>query len=322
MATTLEALKETISQRIPGEHPTAKMWRSAVFAACEKVLAAGLLDKGALARLNGPDDGLFWGAMSEVFLADRLLHAGLQPTHQEPGPDFRLEHGGKTIWVEVITPLPTNVPVEWLEHTPGSAVDFPAEPILLRWTAAIKEKAEKLRGNPSQGKAGYLASGIVSEDDIYVIAVNGLLLRGGGFGKGDGFPQFEGISQFPLAVEATCSVGPYAIKINRLTLEQVSAGHSHRPRLARPKGADVPADTFHDPSFAPISAIWAVDLGYGSTLHKSEPMAVVHNPHAKNPLPFRYLPAIDEYTLELTADEMAVKSHQGRDSKQSRIIVQ
>ncbi len=321
MATPLETLKDTVASRIPGAHPTAKIWRSAVFAACDKVLAAGLLDKDALSRLNGTNDGLYWGAMSEVLLGDRLLHAGLQPTHQEPGPDFRLEHGGKTIWVEVITPLPTNIPTDWLEHTPGNSVNFPAEAVLLRWTAAIKEKAEKLRGNAAQGKAGYLASGIVKEDDVCVIAVNGLLLRGGGFGKGDGFPQFEGISQFPFAVEATCAVGPYAIKINRNTLQKVSAGHSHRPHLARPKGADVPADTFHDPSFAPISAVWAVDIGYSATLHKEQPMAVVHNPHARNPLPLGFLPAQDEFTLALTADEMAIKRHAGRDSGRPLIIV-
>ncbi|MDK4736235.1 hypothetical protein [Rhizobium sp. CNPSo 3490] len=163
-------------------------------------------------------------------------------------------------------------------------MSFPAEAVLLRWTAAIKEKAEKLRGNPSQGKAGYLASGIVKEEDVYVIAVNGLLLRGGGFGQGDGFPQLEGISQLPLAVEATYAVGPYTMQIDRNTLQQVSAGHSHRPRLARPKGADVPADTFHDPSFATISAIWAVDIGYSSTLHKQQPMAVVHNPPREEPV--------------------------------------
>ncbi|WP_125460963.1 hypothetical protein [Rhizobium sp. CIAT894] len=313
MAPFLPSLKDAIDRRIPGKHPTAEKWRSAVLAACEKALDAGLMDKGALSRLCGTDDGLYWGAMSEILLADRLLYAGLQPTHQEPGPDFRLDHVGKTIWVEVVTPLPTGIPAEWLQHEPGNAVYFPGEAMLLRWTAAIKEKAEKLRGNSALGKLGYLGSGIVHADDAYVIAVNGLLLRGGGFGRGDGFPQLEGISQFPLAVEATYAVGPYSITINRETLEKVSAGLSHRPRLKRPKGADVPADTFHDPNFGPISAVWAVDIGYGSTLHTLQPMAVVHNPHARNSIPFGLLPAHEEFTLELTDDEMAVKRHAGRE---------
>ncbi len=304
-------LKDAIDRRIPDKHPTADKLRSAVCAACEKLLEAGLLDKAAIARLCGADDGLYWGAMSEILLADRLLHAGLQPTHKEPGPDFRLEHGGKTIWIEVITPLPMGIPIEWLEHQPGNVVSFPADAVLLRWTAAIKEKMEKLLGNPTKGKVGYLGSGIVQEEDAYVIAVNGLLLRGGGFGKGGGLPQFEGISQFPLAVEATCAVGPYSITFDKTTLAQVAAGHSHRPSLRRPKGADVPADTFHDPNFAPLSAVWGVDIGYGSTLHTSQPMAVVHNPLAKNPIPFRLLPAQEEFTLELTAEEMAVKRHHG-----------
>ncbi len=311
MAPPLTILKDAIDRRIPGKSPIAEEWRFAVLAACEKVVEAQLLDKGSLSRLCGTEDGLYWGAMSEVLLADRLLHAGLQPPHQEPGPDFRLEHHGKTIWIEVITPLPTGVPIEWLKHQPGSAVNFPAEAVLLRWTAAIKAKVEKLRGDPTQGKVGYLASGIVHEEDAYVIAVNGLLLRGGGFGKGGGFPQLEGISQFPLAVEATYAVGPYSITIDRMTLGRVAAGHSYRPSLMRPKGADVPADTFHDPNFAPVSAVWAVDIGYGSTLHTPQAMAVVHNPLAKNPIPSHLLPAYEEFTLELAADEMAVKRHHG-----------
>ncbi len=197
------------------------------------------------------------------------------------------------------------------ETSTGQCCEFSSEAVLLRWTAAIKAKVEKLRGDPTQGKVGYLASGIVHEEDAYVIAVNGLLLRGGGFGKGGGFPQLEGISQFPLAVEATYAVGPYSITIDRMTLGRVAAGHSYRPSLMRPKGADVPADTFHDPNFAPVSAVWAVDIGYGSTLHTPQAMAVVHNPLAKNPIPSHLLPAYEEFTLELAADEMAVKRYPG-----------
>ena len=37
---------------------------------------------------------------------------------------------------------------EWLISQPGVAVSLPHEDILLRWTAAIKEKTEKLIGVP------------------------------------------------------------------------------------------------------------------------------------------------------------------------------
>jgi hypothetical protein len=92
-------------------------------------------------------------------------------------------------------------------------MEFPHEPLLLRWTAAIKEKAEKLLGNAA-GAKGYLDKGIVATDDTYVIAVNGRLLRG------PHFATINGISQFPFAVEAAFAVGPIAVVINLDTGER------------------------------------------------------------------------------------------------------
>ncbi len=53
---------------------------------------------------------------------------------------------------------------------------YAPEAMLLRWTAAIKEKAEKLLGN--SGAKGYIQKGIAGPNDIYVVAVNARLLRG------------------------------------------------------------------------------------------------------------------------------------------------
>lgn len=305
--TVQSRLTAALAARIPGDNSTACRLREALVEGCTRMLDASLLDAGAVDRLCGQDDGLYWGVMSEVLLADQLLRAGRQPTHQEPGPDFRIEHGGRTIWIEVITPMPTGLPSEWLNHFTG-VVEYPADAILLRWTAAIKEKAQKLLGSPDN--PGYLAKGIVQQGDAYVIAVNGLLLRAGG--GGDGWPQIEGISQLPLAVEATCAVGPYSMRIDRKTLLQVSAGHSHRPLIFRQTRPAVPANTFYDPSFNPVSAIWATDVGYMSLLGDGQPMAVVHNPNAVGRVPLGLLPAQDEYTLQLGEEEISVQRHDGR----------
>ena len=87
-------------------------------------------------------------------------------------------HGGVGLrW----RPMPTGLSQDWLNPVPGEGGFVPHEAILLRWTAAIKEKAEKLLGNEKTGARGYLAKKVVGEGDAYVIAVNARMLRGGVF---------------------------------------------------------------------------------------------------------------------------------------------
>jgi type I restriction enzyme S subunit len=171
---------------------------------------------------------------------------------------------------------------------------------LLRWTSAIKAKAEALIGSSDGKQAGYIKSGLVASDDAYVIAVNGCLLRGGRF------PTLFGISQFPFAAEAVFPIGPYQLRIDRETLEVVDRGHQHRPYVLNKNGARVPAYTFLDPRFNRISAIWAVDLDGGSAIGNSEPMVVVHNPNATSRVPLGFLPADDEYVAVAEGDEFAL----------------
>ena len=52
----------------------------------------------------------------------------------------------------------------------------------------------------------------------------------------------------PMPAGAAFAIGPYAIAIDRETLEKVGGGHQHRPLIRKPNGADVPAYTFLDPA--------------------------------------------------------------------------
>jgi type I restriction enzyme S subunit len=227
--------------------------------------------------------------VSEAIVGHELRAVGLPLTPSCNGPDFLIEQDGRRTWVEVMCPEPTGIPTQWLQPKMGEAGKVPHEAILLRWTAAIKEKSEKLLGNPKKKIRGYLSDGIVGEADSYVIAINGRLLRG------PAFASVTGVSQWPYAVEATLAVGPYAVKINRETLEQTGGGHTHRDRLPKPKGEAVPADTFFDSRFQHISAILAVDLDGSYVIGNVKPMEVVHNPGAKNPVAPGILPAFREY---------------------------
>jgi type I restriction enzyme S subunit len=147
----------------------------------------------------------------------------------------------------------------------------------------------------------------VGEHDTYVIAVNGRLLRG----FGGACPELIGINQFPYAVEATVAVGPLQVQIDRETLKVVGSGHEHRTLIRRPRGADVPADTFLDPKFSPISAIWAVDVDEILVLGEARPMVVIHNPLASSALPRNFFPAQSEYVMKSHDDYYELQREDG-----------
>ncbi len=279
-------------KRFPGCGRPQK-FRNELANACNSFVMSGLADADFTNRLCSGVEKDFWSRVSEALLAAQLSKVGLHPvpSYGDGGPDFLLIENGRKIWIEVICPEPSGVPSEWLTSNPHGeikVVNFPHEKIILRWTSAIKEKAEKLIGSLDGTTKGYIEKGIVESEDAYVIAVNGCKLRNGPF------PALLGISQFPFAAEAVFAIGPYQIKIDRNTLEQTGAGHQHRPLISKPKGAPVPAYTFLDTKFKPISAIWAVDVA-GTVIGGLNPMAVIHNPNAFNPIPKGFLPAHDEY---------------------------
>jgi type I restriction enzyme S subunit len=281
-------LETAFAKRYPLETEGHRTLRERGVAACREYLEKGLGERDAEERLCSPRDEIYWQQLSEVLFARQLTQAGLLPSHRGSGPDFLIEHEQRRIWIEVICPTPAGIPADWFAHEDFKVRALPHETMLLRWTSAIKEKSEKLIGTREGPATGYLAKGIVGVDDVYVVAINGRLLR-------SRFPQLEGISQLPFAVEATFSVGPYAVTINHETLELTAGGHQYRPLIPKPNGAQVPAGTFLDPRFAPISAIWAMDADESLLVDHQQPVVVVHNPGALNPLSPNLLPAFFEY---------------------------
>lgn len=297
-------LEAAFARRYPGQEEHRTALRAAAASICKEHFERGLGDDNLAKRLCGSNDESYWQGLSEILIAKQLLQTGLMPVHPIEGPDFLVELDGRRIWIEVICPTPVGIPPEWFRFESGVVKSTPHEAILLRWTSAIKEKADKLLGSSTRPE-GYLIKGIVREDDAYVIAVNGRLLR-------SVFPDLAGVSTLPYAVEATFSVGPYAVTINRDTFEAVGSGHQYRPLIPKPNGAQVPADTFLDPRYSPISAVWATDIDESGLLNRTVPMALVHNPLAKCPISQRLLPAHTEYTATTHADYYTLEPIVGR----------
>ena len=299
-------LSAALLSRYPGTLPGHQEILRRVEEVCRWYLDAGLGDDDAANRLTAPQDATYWQQLSEVLVARELDRSGLAPMRRKDSPDFLVEQDGRRTWVEVICPEPMGVPTDWLEHAPGGGVvSLPHPEMLLRWTSAIKEKFEKLTGKPGRPETGYFAKGIVRPDDRYVIAVNGRLLRGQ-------FPQLTGISQYPFAVEATLAVGPWAMRINVDNQKVVDSGIQHRPNLPKPNGAAVPANTFFDPRYAPISAVWAFDFDEAILSGTPQPSVLVHNHSPTNRLPEQMLPAQSEYYATIGANEYTVERRDGR----------
>ena len=284
-------LNQFLKTRHRGNSSTTIRVREFVERLCKRHIELGLADQDFENRLCNGSDAEYWQRLSEALLAGELLNAGLDLRPSRDGPDLLLMHEGRKIWIEVICPEPRDIPDDWLSYEPSqefSSVSFPHEEILLRWTAAIKEKAEKLLGNPEKNILGYLKKDVVSPDDSYVIAVNGRMLRST---LGDLF----GISQLPFAVEAVFAVGPNKLVIDRASSQVIDITHQHRPILPKHNVPCVPADTFQDPTFKAVSAIWATDIDDCWVVGHPKNMLVVHNPIAFNPTPERLLPATSEY---------------------------
>lgn len=172
------------------------------------------------------EDEHFYSYLWEMLLASHFHGIGLDISSADEGPDFKIDRSGQTIWVEAICPSPAGLPDDWLRTTRAGEIrvrSVPHEEMLLRWTAALKEKKEKLTGRrewdrvtgAEVARPGYAAKGTVGRDDPYVIAVGACRLG-----------QFEtdlhfGISQLPYAVEAVFPVGPLEVVINRETMKAV-----------------------------------------------------------------------------------------------------
>ncbi len=294
-----------ISQRYPGENQHSVAYRQELIRVCNEFVGRGLADTNFVRELTLGQDSRFWSCLSEALLADRLSSKTFPDRSiVGEGPDFLVMDGDRKVWIEVICPEPRGVPADWLNPDEGST-NFPHEDILLRWTAAIKEKAEKLLGKADGTINGYLQTRVVASNEAYVIAVNGCQLRSGPFAA------LFGISQFPFAAEAVFPIGPYQLRINRDTLEVVGRGHQHRPYVINRNGAQVPAYVFLDQRFNPVSAIWAVDVNGGTVIGNSEPMVVIHNPNAINPISIGFLPADNEYVATpCSADEFLLEKIQ------------
>lgn len=229
------------------------------------------------------DDSRFHQRFWEMSLAEHLGRCGFSISSDDEGPDLRAAKGEHVFWLEAVVPDVGNgqnrLPEGYLHPVMGEVVTVPHQAILLRWTAAIKEKFRKY--------GGYRKKGIVAEGEPYIISVNSCLLGSDGF---------HGVSQYPHAVEAVLPVGPYQITMERQTLRPIGHGYQHRPVVLNANRQDVPTNVFLNGEYAGISAVLATHDSPDLIRPASEtPLVIVHNPLASSRIAACMLCANTEY---------------------------
>jgi hypothetical protein len=242
-------------------------------------------------QVTSGDDGSFWAHIWEAMLYRHLTNLGCELRRDrvkkagQGGPDFGVLHDGRTIWIEAVVPAPVDIPREYLTPLKSGEVEFrrvPLEEMLLRWTAVLKKKRDKLRR--------YRDKGIIAEQDCTVVAINDCQLS-------DYRPFDISSSGFPFAVEAVFPVGPRAAPITPDGRPAGEVAPTIRDVIRNRNKAEVSTKNLPDPAYANISAI----LGSSSRdmLDGNLPLTLVHNPLATTSLPRGILGA----KREIVADE-------------------
>ncbi|MBU3655845.1 MAG: hypothetical protein FGM23_05765 [Alphaproteobacteria bacterium] len=155
-------LEKCLAERYPHESDEGRSIREHITEVCKKYIKLNPSDGEVEKNLCSKNKNKYWQQLSEVLLADKIIKAGIQITRETSGSDFLVEHEGKRIWIEVITPEPKEMPEEWVNCNSKimRTYNTPFYAIRLRWTGAIKDKSDKLQE--------YLKKGWVNHSSFFI----------------------------------------------------------------------------------------------------------------------------------------------------------
>lgn len=265
-----------------------------------KLEEAGLADEHFIRELTSGDEGKFWQRIWEAILAAHLAELGHKPTSKDEGPDLVFDHNGSKICIEAICPNPKDIPQEYTSKPTTSEVrvtSMPAQTLALNWTAALREKMQKLEGRTNSDQKyfpGYVAKGIVTSDQPYVVAVNSSLW---------GYAE-TGLSQFPYSAEVGFGIGPIAVPVDSQTGRFGDARHTSVFSIKNRNQANVSTSVFLTEEYKGVSAV--LSTGFLCPQPDFYPLTLVHNPLARAPLPQGILGAKEEYVSRVEGDYMEI----------------
>jgi hypothetical protein len=262
---------------------------------------AGLVERKFEAAIEAGSDPEYSQNLAEMLVAYRLHQAGftLKRSSRKGGPDFIATKDSVTVQVEVITPQPLAEVAEYLNRPKVGVFTVPLQHFLMNWTKGIAAKVKQLLGD---GKTkGWREKKLVDDKLPFVIAVNGCLFA---TALDQGFFR-PPIGNHPWAATGLYALSDATIRFDRKTGKRLWSGFEYRKELAREDKGAIPLDTFLDPAYGPVSAVWAMSLDDFDLLHDDPEVlprqryasAVLHNPNAEVALAIGHLPAYEEWTV-------------------------
>jgi len=210
--------------------------------------------------------------------------------HSDVGPDIFLSD--INAWAEVITPTdgelgnPNTVP----KMNMGETSRFPSDQIMLRLSAAFKEKAEKFRN--------YLSDEIVSSSQPLIICISG-------GGLADNLPLYAQGS-YPGIVKTLFPIGDLTYRYNLQTRKLQDPYHKFRQGIEKVSGKEtkmIDMDFFLQDEYRHISAViysWAKADSPISRQKWGADFYTIHNPLAINPLEHGSIGVGREYSAMLS----------------------
>ncbi len=231
-------------------------------------------------ELISGDEGKFRERYWEMLLGSYLLRHDLRlsPPSKTGGPDFRIEHNGRVLWIEAIAPGlgRGNNQVPDISSSPGPANKVPSNEILLRYTAAIEKKLNKYKD--------YLCGKIVKPSEVFIIAVN--------YAQSRCF-SFRGRSTHPAILEAVYPVGDQQFH------EDGSQSITYRNKIVNANQAEIDTAFFLDLRHSVITAVLSTSRDeYHIREKPPTPIILAHNRLAVNPLRPSPIKVDCEYWLE------------------------
>jgi hypothetical protein len=114
-----------------------------------------------------------------------------------------------------------------------------------------------------------------------------------------------------LAARGLYGVGDPVFRYDRRSGRNQWSEFEVKKELTRKGKGTIPLDTFLDPLYAPVSAVWVMSLDEFDLLHDDPVVlprercasAILHNPHANVMLGSGLLPAYEEWTIT-SGDDM------------------
>ena len=230
----------------------------------------------------------FW----EMDLACNLTDLGFQIEERRAhGPDVCAVVDGRRVWIEAIAPTSGDGP----DAVSGLAFDgiargfLDGDNIVLRLRSAIEVKTQR--------RKEYVADGIVTDSDPYVIAINGCKIGAALVEQG-----------IPYIVKAVYPVGDVSWRIDLATEAVTELPPAHRPAIEKASGSAVATTCFLDAEYAGISGVL---YSRSDVANRRDDWRFVHNQVAVNQLPQGWLKVGKGYWPG--QDGLEITRHSGRD---------